>query len=179
MTGPTLHINDRKQIKRMKSLICLALLFLALSVRGQGITLTGNVRDGKDQLALQDVNVVISSQGHKDITAYTISDQKGSFRLTYTPAKDKEYVIRFSYLGYETVVLNIEKSITQYNVAFIIRKTKCFDFWERNVLFPKTKRSFFRTPKHPLPCPFPLNFSLLIITKKFGNLAKNRYICIV
>lgn len=63
--------------------------------------------------------------------------------------------------------------------AHIIRKTKCFDFWERNVLFPKTKRSFFRTPKHPLPCPFPLNFSLLIITKKFGNLAKNRYICIV
>lgn len=64
-------------------------------------------------------------------------------------------------------------------VPSIIRKTKCFDFWERNVLFPKTKRSFFRTPKHPLPCPFPLNFSLLIITKKFGNLAKNRYICIV
>lgn len=62
--------------------------------------------------------------------------------------------------------------------AYIIRKTKCFDFWERNVLFPKTKRSFFRTPT-PLPCPFPLNFSLLIITKKFGNLAKNRYICIV
>lgn len=65
------------------------------------------------------------------------------------------------------------------SIVFIIRKTKCFDFWERNVLFPKTKRSFFRTPKHPLPCPFPLNFSLLIITKKFGNLAKNRYICIV
>lgn len=62
--------------------------------------------------------------------------------------------------------------------AIIIRKTKCFDFWERNVLFPKTKRSFFRTPT-PLPCPFPLNFSLLIITKKFGNFAKNRYICIV
>lgn len=66
-----------------------------------------------------------------------------------------------------------------YMQISIIRKTKCFDFWERNVLFPKTKRSFFRTPKHPLPCPFPLNFSLLIITKKFGNLAKNRYICIV
>lgn len=64
------------------------------------------------------------------------------------------------------------------SLSGIIRKTKCFDFWERNVLFPKTKRSFFRTPT-PLPCPFPLNFSLLIITKKFGNLAKNRYICIV
>lgn len=33
--------------------------------------------------------------------------------------------------------------------SFIIRKTKCFDFWERNVLFPKTKRSFFRTPTLP------------------------------
>ena len=35
------------------------------------------------------------------------------------------------------------------NAPFIIRKTKCFDFWERNVLFPKTKRSFFRTPTPP------------------------------
>ena len=70
------------------------------------------------------------------------------------------------------------KPKNSFGPAFIIRKTKCFDFWERNVLFPKTKRSFFRTPT-PLPCPFPLNFSLLIITKKFGNLAKNRYICIV
>lgn len=34
-------------------------------------------------------------------------------------------------------------------LASIIRKTKCFDFWERNVLFPKTKRSFFRTPTLP------------------------------
>lgn len=34
-------------------------------------------------------------------------------------------------------------------IANIIRKTKCFDFWERNVLFPKTKRSFFRTPTLP------------------------------
>lgn len=101
----------------MRCLVCIVLFFVALFVQGQEITLSGSIRDGKDQSALQDVNVVISSQGHKDITAYTISDQKGSFRLTYTPAKDKEYVIRFSYLGYETVVLNIEKSITQYNVA--------------------------------------------------------------
>ncbi len=78
------------------------------------------------------------------------------------------------------LLLAFSKRVNIFLVMFlcIIRKTKCFDFWERNVLFPKTKRSFFRTPT-PLPCPFPLNFSLLIITKKFGNLAKNRYICIV
>ena len=87
------------------------------------------------------------------------------FYLSSTHSAEFERLIAENYIKAKTVT--------------IIRKTKCFDFWERNVLFPKTKRSFFRTPKHPLPCPFPLNFSLLIITKKFGNLAKNRYICIV
>lgn len=42
---------------------------------------------------------------------------------------------------------------TSNNYGGIIRKTKCFDFWERNVLFPKTKRSFFRTPT-PSTLPF-------------------------
>lgn len=42
---------------------------------------------------------------------------------------------------------------TKDGVTYIIRKTKCFDFWERNVLFPKTKRSFFRTPT-PSTLPF-------------------------
>lgn len=43
----------------------------------------------------------------------------------------------------------ISKINTSWKNANIIRKTKCFDFWERNVLFPKTKRSFFRTPTLP------------------------------
>lgn len=95
------------------------------------------------------------------------------------------FILTTFLLGISPICLNaqeltLEECQQQAQAHYpIIRKTKCFDFWERNVLFPKTKRSFFRTPKHPLPCPFPLNFSLLIITKKFGNLAKNRYICIV
>lgn len=81
VTESTLHINHRKRIKTMRCLVCIVLFFVALFVHGQEIMLSGSIRDGKDQSALQDVNVVISSQGHKDITAYTISDQKGSFRL--------------------------------------------------------------------------------------------------
>lgn len=47
-----------------------------------------------------------------------------------------------------------EKTLFYQRMCFcIIRKTKCFDFWERNVLFPKTKRSFFRTPT-PSTLPF-------------------------
>jgi hypothetical protein len=116
---------------------------------------------------------------HINLSAFkTISRQNDTEKMTFLS------------FGRNWVEHSLRKDATKKNLlttldllnnfrSSIIRKTKCFDFWERNVLFPKTKRSFFRTPNHPLPCPFPLNFSLLIITKKFGNLAKNRYICIV
>lgn len=45
--------------------------------------------------------------------------------------------------------LQFNKKWLEHSKQFIIRKTKCFDFGERNVLFPKTKRSFFRTPTLP------------------------------
>jgi hypothetical protein len=59
--------------------------------------------------------------------------------------------------------LDVDRPIAKQGVS-IIRKTKCFDFLERNVLFPKTKRSFFRTPKHPYPAPLRLisHFKLFI-----------------
>lgn len=47
-----------------------------------------------------------------------------------------------------TFALNGNMRYKNFDLS-IIRKTKCFDFWERNVLFPKTKRSFFRTPTLP------------------------------
>lgn len=63
---------------------------------------------------------------------------KGAFERVFNVA---------SFTG--TTIYNIFcKKITGLKY-FIIRKTKCFDFWERNVLFPKTKRSFFRTPTPP------------------------------
>lgn len=51
----------------------------------------------------------------------------------------------------ESPAQNTHKNMELLNLTqeCIIRKTKCFDFWERNVLFPKTKRSFFRTPTLP------------------------------
>ena len=51
------------------------------------------------------------------------------------------------------VGLAIHNADWNWKNVSIIRKTKCFDFWERNVLFPKTKRSFFRTPT-PSTLPF-------------------------
>lgn len=143
-------------------IVVFALLLLNSTLAFAQNQVNGIVTD-KTGEPLIGVNVV-----EKGTTNGVITDFNGQFTLNVAQGK----TLVFSYVGYTTQEITVKGSS-------IIRKTKCFDFWERNVLFPKTKRSFFRTPKHPLPCPFPLNFSLLIITKKFGNLAKNRYICIV
>ena len=72
-------------------------------------------------------------------------------------------VITVNYNGFHDTCEFIDSwAATVFSVSYemividngsIIRKTKCFDFWERNVLFPKTKRSFFRTPT-PSTLPF-------------------------
>lgn len=63
-------------------------------------------------------------------------------------------LIGFFTLGKGPEIIQGQAEADEYRVSSkvpgrIIRKTKCFDFWERNVLFPKTKRSFFRTPTLP------------------------------
>lgn len=77
-----------------------------------------------------------------------------ALRTTYGREKKAyDYIISKGgtafYPTLSTVKLVDGKRKTVEESRIIIRKTKCFDFWERNVLFPKTKRSFFRTPTLP------------------------------
>lgn len=85
----------------------------------------------------------------------------------YNNISDMEYAIKETSLKNERVIVFLSTSSIKAQMfeiilkngncihsilkeyENIIRKTKCFDFWERNVLFPKTKRSFFRTPTLP------------------------------
>ena len=176
-----------------------------LSISQQESTCKGVVKDSKGETIIG-ASVVVKGTSNGTITDFdgnfSLSNVKkgATIQISFVGFKSQEIVWDGSSISValkeDTEVLD-EVVVIGYGVqkkadltgsvanvsaeklnTHIIRKTKCFDFWERNVLFPKTKRSFFRTPT-PLPCPFPLNFSLLIITKKFGNLAKNRYICIV
>lgn len=59
------------------------------------------------------------------------------------------YVLLFDGMIVGCGGINFADNMMTGKISCIIRKTKCFDFWERNVLFPKTKRSFFRTPTLP------------------------------
>lgn len=58
-------------------------------------------------------------------------------------------ILQALYEYYQRKAADPGSTIAPHGLECIIRKTKCFDFWERNVLFPKTKRSFFRTPTPP------------------------------
>lgn len=107
----------KKRMSHIRGIACLYLLFLALSLQGQDITLTGHIRDGKEASPLQNVNVVVSPQGSKSIATYTISDSEGNFRLTYRPDEAGAYVIRFSHLGYETLAIDIEKGKAHYDIT--------------------------------------------------------------
>ena len=74
------------------------------------------------------------------------------FKKQIRPILDQVYVHAEHIIGIENVETMLSELKAVHNVLeniYIIRKTKCFDFWERNVLFPKTKRSFFRTPTLP------------------------------
>lgn len=121
----------------MKSFLLFAIwCFTSFATQGQEVILMGFVCDGKDRLPLQDVNVVVSQKGHKDVVAYAISDKKGNFRLTYIPENDREYTIRFSYLGYEAVALDVTRSITQYDIAL---HAQAIDIKEVVIKAPKIK----------------------------------------
>ena len=187
-----------------KALLLLCSLTSAGEIAAQ--TVSGKLIDENKQ-PLPYANVVLLSLPDSTFVTGTVTAEDGTFSLNTTTPNQLVRISSIGYntvykpvqpanlgviqltsdtqqLGEVVVKADLPKirvkgdAMVTTVAGSIIRKTKCFDFWERNVLFPKTKRSFFRTPT-PLPCPFPLNFSLLIITKKFGNLAKNRYICIV
>ena len=84
-----------------------------------------------------------------DVEAF-IRDNKGRFDNPFIGTIEQKVTAgedAWSFLQQTISNTNFSGSVA------IIRKTKCFDFWERNVLFPKTKRSFFRTPT-PSTLPF-------------------------
>lgn len=101
------------------------------------------------------------------ITSNYIVNIDGVAGFIATDDHDLSFLLRkLQTYGFEVTISNGQDTIDEIQVeytirgnandeilVYIIRKTKCFDFWERNVLFPKTKRSFFRTPT-PSTLPF-------------------------
>ena len=105
----------------------------------------------KEQIMLTAFDL-FSEHGIKNVSMDDIAHNASiSKRTLYELFEDKETLLTECInLSYTKMRLSMKRLESEPITALdIIRKTKCFDFWERNVLFPKTKRSFFRTPTPP------------------------------
>jgi hypothetical protein len=91
-------------IVRPASLIVL-LLFLCHTVQGQ-ITIQGTITD-KSGVSIQGVSVSLNPQGKGNVLAYSISDEKGYYRINYTGTIDSLQLTLTSF-DYKKVIRMIE-----------------------------------------------------------------------
>lgn len=111
------------------------------------------------------IDFINSRQFHDDKDAWSRNEHQKNYKTVSDLLMNHEKMVRryfdvkvfneetISMLMVEFYSSDLPKKNSKSSPKVIIRKTKCFDFWERNVLFPKTKRSFFRTPT-PSTLPF-------------------------
>lgn len=100
-------------LKRLTVLKCMLILFAVLGTTVQAqVRVTGTVIDGETQLPLPGVNIVVQSNSLKG----TSTNVDGEFSLDLD---EGEEVLVFSFLGFQTLELNIE-SISDYSNARIV-----------------------------------------------------------
>jgi hypothetical protein len=71
------------------------------SVLAQTHTISGNVKDFQGGTPMQGVTVALYSKANQKVLGGTSSNEKGEFNLKFV-FKEKNILIRFSYVGYET-----------------------------------------------------------------------------
>jgi len=89
----------------MKKLLWAAVLLFTVSLSAQSIKVRGVIKDSIGS-PLEFANVIATVQSSGDIESYAITNDEGRFQLDLP--KNNTYVLRASFLGYET----LEKTIT-------------------------------------------------------------------
>ncbi|MES3016608.1 MAG: TonB-dependent receptor [Bacteroidota bacterium] len=84
-----------------KILILLISLFPVWAAAQNAVTLSGQVKDGKDKSALPYVNVILKKKADSSLVQGTISNDEGRFTLTAIPSGN--YILQVVYMGYSTV----------------------------------------------------------------------------
>jgi hypothetical protein len=84
----------------MKKIFFLLLSFSAMLVQSQKLTITGTLQNELGE-PLEMANVVLLNATDNSMSSYGFTDEKGRFKLKAEAGKD--YVMRFSYLGLETL----------------------------------------------------------------------------
>lgn len=86
-------------MNRIIKSLCIGLGFLCYNVNAQKVTLEGKVSDSINN-PLELANVIAIKESNGAIASYGITDEKGRYKLNLD--KDSLYLLRASYLGFET-----------------------------------------------------------------------------
>lgn len=89
----------------MKNLIILLIAVLPLFVNSQNIKCEGTVKDTNGN-PLEMANVIAFKKGTNFLQSYSITDNKGNYKLSLTDGES--YTFKISYLGYTTKNVTIE-----------------------------------------------------------------------
>lgn len=87
-------------IRRILLIICIAFLQLAVSAQVSSVTLSGIVRDSKDNSSLPYVNVTLRKQADSAMVQGTITNEEG--RFTIAGISPGNYIVQATYMGYNT-----------------------------------------------------------------------------
>lgn len=104
---------------KIKLILVLGLVFLCQNLSAQSVPVEGTVKDSL-QKPLELANVIVINKNSKAIASFGVTDHLGRYKLKL--AKDSIYIIKCSYIGFETYEEEINPKSTQKIIKNIVLK---------------------------------------------------------
>lgn len=103
----------------MKKILCLSVLFIGFSLSAQSIKVKGTIKDSIGN-PLEFANVIASIKSSGETESYGITNYQGRYQLDLP--KGNNYVLRASFLGYETKeqTVNVPEAAENIDLDFIL-----------------------------------------------------------
>ncbi len=97
----------------------LLLVFIPFSINGQEYSITGNIVDAKNNDPLEFTAVSLLKLPDSSLVSGITANMKGAFELKATPG---EYLLRFDFMGFETLFSSIKLENSNLNLGTISLK---------------------------------------------------------
>jgi len=104
---------------KLQFFLVIGLVFLCQNLAAQSVPVEGTVKDSL-QKPLELANVIVINKNSKAIASFGVTDHLGRYRLKL--AKDSTYIIKCSYIGFETYEKEITPKSTEKVINNIVLK---------------------------------------------------------